>query len=101
MATCKITVLKRTVNRDLIDEYLADPSKMGACNLLRDGQTFLIANLFRMPEGFCEWAWADLRPHIMTLAAGGDLPFIKPRGTLIAGCTDWFRPVIFKIERIE
>lgn len=30
-----------------------------------------------------------------------DMPGIKQRGTVITGCTDWFRPVIFKVERIE
>jgi uncharacterized repeat protein (TIGR04076 family) len=54
-----------------------------------------------MPEGFCPWAWADIRGDIMTIMAGGDLPWIKQRGTTITGCTDWFRPVIFKVERTD
>jgi uncharacterized repeat protein (TIGR04076 family) len=29
------------------------------------------------------------------------MPGMKQRGTLIVGCTDWFRPVIFKVERID
>jgi len=37
----------------------------------------------------------------MTVAAGGDLPWIKQGGTVIAGCTDGFRPVIFKVERMR
>ncbi len=98
---CKITVLKRTLNQDLIDEYLENPENFGLCHLFSEGQEFFITNMFQMPEEFCPWAWADIRPHIMTVASGGNLPFIKQRGTLIAGCTDWFRPVIFKIERIE
>jgi uncharacterized repeat protein (TIGR04076 family) len=37
----------------------------------------------------------------MTVFAGGDLPWMKQRGTVITGCTDWFRSVIFKVERVE
>jgi uncharacterized repeat protein (TIGR04076 family) len=89
------------VNQNLVDQYLENPERFGICNWFQDGQEILVEDLFSIPEGFCPWAWADLRPHIMTVMSGGELPFIKPRGTLIAGCTDWFRPVIFKLERAE
>jgi uncharacterized repeat protein (TIGR04076 family) len=98
---CKITVLRRTLNRDLADEYLITEGDFGACDQFSDGQEFVSENPFTMPEGFCPWAWADIRGDIMTIAAGGDLPWIKQRGTTITGCTDWFRPVIFKVERVE
>jgi len=26
---------------------------------------------------------------------------IRMSGTIITGCRDWFRPVIFKVERME
>jgi uncharacterized repeat protein (TIGR04076 family) len=42
-----------------------------------------------------------MRGDFMAVFAGGDLPWMKQRGTVITGCTDWFRPVIFKVERIE
>jgi uncharacterized repeat protein (TIGR04076 family) len=29
------------------------------------------------------------------------MPGFRRRGTVITGCTDWFRPVIFKVERTE
>jgi len=54
-----------------------------------------------MPEDFCPWAWADIRGDLMMIVTGGDPPWIKQRNTTITGCTDWFRPVIFRIERIE
>ena len=38
MAKAKITVLKRMVNEDLIDEYLGN--EMGPCALFEDGQEF-------------------------------------------------------------
>jgi uncharacterized repeat protein (TIGR04076 family) len=101
MPRCKITVLQRTVNRELADEYLDVGDGFGACTQFSDGQEIVVEHPFRMPEGFCPWAWADIRADVMTIAAGGDLPWIKRRGTAIAGCTDWFRPVIFRVERIE
>jgi len=104
MPKCKITVLKKTVNQDLIDEYLDNEYKNhGVCECFQDGQEFVIDPL-SMPEKFCAccpWAWADIRQDIMMVAGGGNMPGIKPRGTLITGCRDWFRPVIFKVERME
>lgn len=104
MPKCKITVLKRTVNQDLIDEYLDDTYKHGGpCEFFRDGQEFVI-DPSMMPEDFsecCSWAWADIRKDILTVAFGGNMPGIKKRGTVITGCRDWFRPVIFMVERME
>jgi uncharacterized repeat protein (TIGR04076 family) len=102
MPRCKITVLKRTINQDLIDEYLDDENKgMKPCELLKEDQEFILDRYYRAPEGFCDWAWADIRYDILTLAYGGNMPGMKQPGTLIVGCTDWFRPVIFKVERIN
>ena len=101
MSKCKITVLKRMVNSDLAKEYLDIAGDFGACERFSDGQEIIIERHFEIPEGFCPWAWADIRRDIKTIAAGGNLSWVKQRGTAIAGCTDWFRPVIFKIERIE
>ncbi len=80
---------------------MRDASKFGVCNLFREGQEFIVRDPFRLPEGFCEWAWGDIRHHILMVSGGADMAWMKPRNTLIAGCTDWFRPVIFKIERID
>jgi uncharacterized repeat protein (TIGR04076 family) len=99
---CKITVLKRTINRDLIEEYLDDENKgMKPCELLEDGQEFILDSYYRAPKGFCNWAWADIRRDILALAYGGNMPGMREPGTLIVGCTDWFRPVIFKLERMD
>jgi len=104
MPKCKITVLKRTINQDLIDEYLEDPYKaIGLCECFEEGQEFVI-DPSAMPEDFlsrCAWARADIRRDILTVAYGGDMPGMKQRGTVITGCTDWLRPVIFKVERME
>jgi uncharacterized repeat protein (TIGR04076 family) len=102
---CKITVIKRTLNQDLIDEYLEDAYRnIGPCDRFQDSQEFIIQGetaLAQPPKNFCAWAWADIRKDILTIAVGGDMPGLKQGGTVISGCTDWFRPVIFKIERLN
>ena len=104
LPACKITVLKRTVNQDLMDEYLdRGPNGHGACEFYRVGQEFVI-DPSSFPDEFssgCPWAWADIRQDIMMVASGGNMPGIKSEGTIITGCRDWFRPVIFKVERME
>ena len=30
-----------------------------------------------------------------------EMPGLKQRGTILSGCTDWLRPVIFKVERLD
>lgn len=101
MPKVKITVLKRTFNADLVQQYLDAGEGYGVCDQLRDGQEFVTDRPWNKPEGFCTWAWADIRGDIQTIMAGGDLPWIKERGVAIASCTDVFRPVIFKIQRME
>jgi uncharacterized repeat protein (TIGR04076 family) len=105
MPKCKITVLKRTINRDLVEEYLDDTYQdMEPCEHFEDNQEFVLERheeLFTVPEGFCVRAWADIRQDILTTALGADIPGFKRPGINIAGCTDWFRPVIFKVERMD
>jgi uncharacterized repeat protein (TIGR04076 family) len=102
---CKITVLKRTLNQDLVDEYMDEASKpLAPCEQFSGGQEFLLEGyegLAEIPKGFCPWAWADIRYDLLMVMSGGAMPGVKQPGTTIAGCTDWFRPVIFKIERVE
>lgn len=98
MAKYKITVLKRTVNQDLIDEY--GEGVLGPCDQFRDGQEFVLEGADK-PEDFCSWAWADIHRDLMIIHFGGDVHWIKPSGTHIACCTDGLRPVVFKIERID
>jgi len=101
MPKCKITVLKRTINQDLIDEYLDDEyTDIGVCDCFTDGQEIVIDDYSGVPEGFCASAWADIRKDMLAVAMGANMPGIRQPGTIIAGCLDWFRPVIFKIERM-
>lgn len=102
---CKITVIKRMLNQDLIDKYLDQAHHgMGPCEWFADGQEFMIEGheeVAKVPEGFCAWAWADIRKEVLTIQVGGSMPGMKSEGTAITGCTDWFRPVIFKVERVK
>ncbi len=97
---CKITVLKVTINQDLVDEYLNVDEHYGPCSRFREGQTFIIDQPYELPAGFCAWAWADIRNTILSIATGATKPWSKQPGVEVVGCTDWYRPVYFKVERI-
>jgi len=99
MSKCKITVLKRTIHRDLVDEYLE--GEMDRCDQFQDGQEFVVESPFSPPEGFCTWAWADIRKEVFAIKNGADLSWAKPTSVAITCCTDGYRPVIFKVERID
>ncbi len=87
----RITVLKRELEKEIIDQLKTGPKS--ACTRFSDGQEFTVKSQWSMPEKFCEWAWADIRTYI---------PMVMGQGNRIAACcTDGFRPVFFKIERIE
>ena len=102
MSKCKITVVKRTINQDLIDEYLSDDREnFGLCQAYDDGQEFIIESFPLKPDGFCDWAWADIHRDVVAVMFGGSYSWINQPGTAITCCTDGLRPVIFKVERIE
>jgi uncharacterized repeat protein (TIGR04076 family) len=100
----KVTVIKRTCNEDLCREYGAEEFlKAGGskpCGAFRDGQEFLVNASLDKPTGFCSSAWADIRHELFAIVHGGDRPYIAPKGTAIACCTDGMKPVVFKIERV-
>ncbi|GAH47806.1 unnamed protein product [marine sediment metagenome] len=108
MAKVKITVVKRCNCNDLFpenppvgydDEMLGGPQ----CPKFKDGQEFIVdtANIDDMPEGFCSWAFSDIQRNIFHLLFGGQCPWAIPQTATLHCCTDGWRPVIFKIERIE
>ena len=95
----KVTVLKIAINQDLVDQYLDVGPDYGPCNRFQVGQEFVVEQPFEMPEGFCAWAWADIRHTILSVAAGADKPWLKQRNTDIVGCSDYYRPVYFRVEQ--
>jgi len=98
MHEVKITVLKKLSNEDLIDKY--GKNVKPECDLFKIGEEFIVKDL-QMPKGFCSWAWADIQRDVIVLALGGNFPWVKEEGVMISSCTDGFRQVIFKLERIK
>ena len=91
----KITVIRRDLYQDFIDEYAAD--EIIACPEFEDGQEFILDKP-DIPKGFCAWAWADLHREVVAMYFGANYSWIKKENTAIACCTDGLRPVTFKIE---
>lgn len=99
----KVTDVKITVVRMLTVEGLTDIySTPGTekCSKFNVGDEF-ISKDFKMPNGFCEWAWTDIQRDVAVLASGGDYPWCKKRGIQFSCCTSGLTPVIFKLERTE
>lgn len=87
----KITVLRRDFEKEFIEKLKTGPKS--ACTRFTDNQEFTVTSQWAMPEKFCAWAWADIRTYI---------PMVLGQGEPIAVCcTDGFRPVFFKVERME
>ena len=97
----KITVVKKFVSEDLVQEFITEEKKktFGVCDAVKMGQEFILEKP-QMPEGFCAWAWADIHRDLIAIMGGANMPWINKDGVAIACCTDGLRPVVFKIERI-
>jgi len=101
--TCKITVLKRTLNPELAQEYCE--GEVTSCPCFTEGQEFVCG--LDKPEGFCDWAWRDIHPMVAVLLAGGNFShgifagWMTNERTMIGCCSDGIRPVVFRIELIE
>ena len=104
MAKIKITVVERTFNKDITEQFgsegfLAGPGN-GPCARFEDGQEFLLDRMSK-PEGFCDWAWADIHREIRIVAFRGGMPNVNTRQSAICCCTDGMKPVVFCVERVE
>jgi uncharacterized repeat protein (TIGR04076 family) len=75
-------------NHDLIETY--EHKTAAPCDRFEDGQEFVVGQWDELPDGFCEWAWADLAKK---------KELAKQLGVVVACCTDGFRPVVFEIDR--
>ena len=92
----KITVLKRILHKELLEKYAE--SNWEPCERQSEGKEFVSEGV-NIPPGFCGWAWAGIQKYVLTLARGGDFIGVKP-GLFITCCTNGFREVVFKLERI-
>jgi uncharacterized repeat protein (TIGR04076 family) len=87
----KITVLKNSVQAEF--QKFRPNSKIAACDVMKEGQEFMLKSAWSKPEGMCEWAWADLRPIIHAVNGG------QPQ-RMVSCCTDGYRPVFFLVEKV-
>ena len=100
MNRVKITALRQTVYRDLMEQY-ENPIEH-ACDVIL-GNTWVSENGER-PEGLCLSAWESMRQFVEALAHGEGNFFDgwmrNPMSAMIS-CNDGFRPVTFYIEVIK
>jgi uncharacterized repeat protein (TIGR04076 family) len=103
ISKCKITVLKKALNKDFAEKFLeSEYSNISLCDCFQEGDGFII-DLSQPVNDFekkCPHAWLDICRDVSMISYGADIPGYKDKGTMISSCTDWFRPVQFKIERI-
>ena len=103
MNRVKITVLKKTFDQELADEYGANG--LGPCPMLRQGDVFFAD--YAKPDGFCDEAWKAIYQYVFALAHGSDKElfyygdWIRKPGVAICSCNDGIRPVIFKLEATD
>ena len=100
MKSVKITVLKQTQYKDLMEKY-ENPIEH-TCDL-KIGDSFVSVNA-QKPENLCDSAWESMEKFVKELAEGGGNFFdgwMKNKHSAMISCNDGFRPVTFYIETIE
>jgi uncharacterized repeat protein (TIGR04076 family) len=96
----KITVLKRFHPSEVFEvNPITSKTPFGKCDLLEDGQEFIVENM-SIPKNFCNTAWLSIYSNVRLLSFGFDLPWFEEKGVAVNSCTDGFRPVVFKLERV-
>jgi uncharacterized repeat protein (TIGR04076 family) len=91
----RITILKKYFHKEFIENYAANPGSWTECKAFEVGQEFVTIKdaPWEIPAGFCSWAWADIQKIVYGMARGGQDMFVTC-------CTDGYRPVIFKLEKL-
>ncbi len=100
MKNIRITVMRVACYEDLINKY-ENPIEH-ACDM-KVGQVFTTKGWER-PEGFCDSAWDNISPFVMTLSHGGENLYdgwMKNSRSAMISCNDGFRPVSFLLEVID
>ncbi|MCW4050005.1 MAG: TIGR04076 family protein [Candidatus Bathyarchaeota archaeon] len=98
MRDVKITVIEKLSNGNSAKRY-AVRGYSAICDSVEVGMEFISKGM-AMPPNFCSWAWADIQRDVANIAMGGNIPWMKEKGTMITCCTDGLRPVVFKLERV-
>lgn len=87
----RITVLKKHFHKEFVQKYACNPESWTECRHFEEGQEFLTSREapWKMPEGFCGWAWADIQKLVYGMARGGQNVFVPyrwvPSGHIQAG----------------
>lgn len=100
MNKVKITVIETDYKEELIKQY--GSPLLEVCHRHKVGDTYITA--FQKPEQLCEDAWCCIEKFVFTLAHTDEPLFWNDwskQGTAIVCCNDGFRPVTFKIERLD
>ena len=100
MKKVKITVMKITEYKDLMEKY--ENKIEHACDM-KVGQVFFAYDM-KKPEGFCDSAWDTIKPFVTELANGGGNFYdgwMKKEYSAMISCNDGFRPVSFLLEAIS
>lgn len=92
----RITVIKKSFRKEIIDEYANTPEKWKPCPKHEVGDSYVLdANApWDKPDGFCGWAWADMQKMLWGMSRGGPRRFVTC-------CTDGYRPVTFLLEQLD
>lgn len=102
MNKVKITVLRCSFNKDLVQEY--GVPGLRPCESVKESQVFY-AGLGK-PDGFCDGAWHAIYPYWFALANGAksfwfNNSWVRHDGVAVACCNDGLRPVYFKLEATD
>lgn len=104
----KITVVRKTFHSDLVNELTESPAQWtdgsigenpNCCHAFDIGHEF-VSDGTHIPNGFPDPPWVDIQKYVWILGRGGNMRGVK-NGTFVTNCSDGFRPVTFKLERIE
>lgn len=106
---CKVTVLRKSLFKDLQEEYLANPVE-GSCPFYEEGQEFIferyagVDDFWAMGNGTqCSEAWDAISRYIYAALQGGAIMrhWTNDDRIMITCCNDGTRPVVFKIQRMD
>ena len=96
MKDVKITVIRKTEYKDLIEKY--ENTVNNPC-CVNEGEIYISQNA-NLPEGFCQSAWHDLYPFVFALSSGSNSIYdnwMKNPHSAMISCNDGFRPVSFRL----
>ena len=97
----RITVVRRYLHEDLIDELVDKETTIERCPVFADGQEFLFDDWPTMPEGFCDMAWQAIYTGTLLIWFDANLDSITIPNKWQACCPDGLRPVVFTVERVD